>query len=242
MQFTRDDGSSYVHDFVLGAGRSADAGPPAEQTGSEFTNPMEDGDSIIQPVPLQLLKDNGVMTEVDDAAVPAPVQPDKMPVTAGDERATTHPDTRNPDLAAALAEASTTATGLPSVSRGTLGELPTTIGRGSRRLRFYSWWYEDIESTDLTMRVDSNQTVGGGLKRRYVTLDYDLLRQCFTMHSAADDQDLALSGVLPVLRSTGLQAGAWDLHVGATLYVLGKQVTLLKAEGDTAAWIEQHAK
>ncbi len=34
----------------------------------------------------------------------------------------------------------------------------------------------------------------------------------------------------------------WDLHVGASLDVLGKPVTLLKADLGTAAWIERHAK
>lgn len=34
----------------------------------------------------------------------------------------------------------------------------------------------------------------------------------------------------------------WDLHTGASLTILGKPVTLMKADLMTAAWFEYHAK
>ena len=34
----------------------------------------------------------------------------------------------------------------------------------------------------------------------------------------------------------------WDLHVGATLRVMGRPITLLKADGETSAWIGRHSK
>jgi hypothetical protein len=111
---------------------------------------------------------------------------------------------------------------------------------GTSRLRFFTWWYEDIESSDLTFRVDSNSQAGGGLKRRYVTLDYSVASHTFTMRSAADDQDLVVPGAL-VVSSGDKQAEVWDLHVGACVTVLGRNMTLLKADLETAKWIDAHA-
>lgn len=110
---------------------------------------------------------------------------------------------------------------------------------GTSRLRFFTWWYEDIESSDLTFRVDSNSQVGGGLKRRYVTLDYNVASQIFTMRSAAEDQDLVVPGALVVIAGDR-PAEVWDLHVGACVTVLGRNMTLLKADLDTAKWIDAH--
>ncbi|GAX74249.1 hypothetical protein CEUSTIGMA_g1698.t1 [Chlamydomonas eustigma] len=109
-------------------------------------------------------------------------------------------------------------------------------------LRFYSWWFEDHESTDVALRVSSNSEVGGGLKRRYITLDFELASHSFSMRTANEDQELVLAGPLPVLTHGGVQAEVWDLHVGAKLSIFGKPVTLLKAEGTTAAWLENHSK
>ena len=41
-------------------------------------------------------------------------------------------------------------------------------------LTFHGWWDEDQEDTDLTFRVDSNTNVGGGLKRRYISIKFDI--------------------------------------------------------------------
>jgi hypothetical protein len=109
-------------------------------------------------------------------------------------------------------------------------------------LRFYSWWFEDCESKDVSLRVSSNSEIGGGLKRRYVSLDFDLVSHCFSMRTANEDQELVLAGPLPVLIHNGAQAEVWDLHVGAQLSIFGRHITLLKAEGATSTWLENHSK
>ena len=77
-----------------------------------------------------------------------------------------------------------------------------------------------------------------------VGTDTDLFTDVF---SANDDQELIIpsggsSPILSVLTKNGQPAEVWDLHVGATLQVLGRTMTLLKADGETSAWIERHSK
>eukprot|EP00798_Chlamydomonas_sp_ICE-L_P021430 gene21430-28395_t len=109
-------------------------------------------------------------------------------------------------------------------------------------LKFYSWWFEDIESADLTLRVSTNQEVGGGLKRRYITVEYDVQAQSFSIRSADEGHELIVPSILGVTNKFGSTVEVWDLYVGATLELLGKSVTLLKAEIETSNWIEHHGK
>jgi len=111
-----------------------------------------------------------------------------------------------------------------------------------QRLRFYSWWYEDTESKDLTFRVNVDSVVGGGLTKRYVTVDYDIASSSFSVCSANEDQELIVSNLLAVTTKLGGTVEVWDLYVGATLDILGRSVTLLKADLDTAQWNDFHAK
>ena len=48
--------------------------------------------------------------------------------------------------------------------------------------------------------------------------------------------------MVSVQTKTGAAAEVWDLHVGATLNVMGRMMTLLKADGETSAWIERHSR
>lgn len=112
-----------------------------------------------------------------------------------------------------------------------------------KTLRFYSWWYEDVESNDLTFRLSSNSEAGGGLKRRYVTVEYDLATQAFAIRSATGGEpDMDIGDILAVTTKSGATVEAWDLHVGATLNIMGRTVALMKAELSTALWIDHHGK
>lgn len=137
---------------------------------------------------------------------------------------------------------------------GLVGDLAHTVGLtgtwrstaagdlGTGCLRFYSWWYEDIESADLTLRISTNQDVGGGLKRRYITVDYDISSQSFSLKSADDGHVLQMSNILGVTNKFGSNVEMWDLYVGATLMIMGKSVTLLKADIHTSSWIDHHTR
>lgn len=266
MQFTHEDGTTYVHDFAAtSSSSSALEAESAEQAKGQSNvgggaagipegghadggvepkqvNGVADAE-LIQPVPPKLLQAHGIEKA---AAAPNATKAEQNASTAEPEGTASEPPptpAAEPSSSAAKEQAAANQAAAAKTYLGaTLGELPATIGRGSRKLRFYSWWYEDAENADLTFRVNTNQSVGGGLAKRNVTIDYDLGSQTFTMQSTVADQELVVPGLLPVLRSTGTTADVWDLHVGATLYVLSKQVTLLKADGDTSAWLEKHAK
>ncbi len=75
-----------------------------------------------------------------------------------------------------------------------------------------------------------------------MTLEYDLASAAFSLRSANEDQELVMMGPVPVATSAGAPAEVWDLHVGATLKVLGRSITLLKADGETGLWLEKHSK
>jgi hypothetical protein len=67
-------------------------------------------------------------------------------------------------------------------SKGGVATLASLQGQGGRadttadHLCNYRW-SEDAESQDLTLRVSGDSVVGGGLVRRYVTIDFDLVSQ-----------------------------------------------------------------
>jgi hypothetical protein len=116
-------------------------------------------------------------------------------------------------------------------------------------LTFYSWWSEDAESSDITFRVSSNSEVGGGLRRRYCTVAFDLASNTFAVRTVdadgPDSQSVIAVGNVHATSSrtsTGAPLSAWDLHVGTTVYVLGRRISLLKADLATSQWIDQHGR
>ncbi len=105
-----------------------------------------------------------------------------------------------------------------------------------------SWWYEDAETSDLTLRVSSASEAGGGLRRYYCTVQFDVARQTFSLRTSTDDQELAYGPIHAVTSSSSTTVELWDLHVGATVVILGKRVTLLKADLETVEWNRYHAQ
>ncbi|EFJ46934.1 hypothetical protein VOLCADRAFT_92748 [Volvox carteri f. nagariensis] len=111
--------------------------------------------------------------------------------------------------------------------------------------------FEDIESTDLTFRIDTNPTAGGGLAPRHCTLVYDFasasynftMRDPVTPPAPGQPYDRipeltvpGISGGHVSMCDTGRPAGLWDLHLGARLRVLGRQVVLKNSDLATAQW------
>lgn len=119
---------------------------------------------------------------------------------------------------------------------------PAVIANRLQALTFWGWWYEDVESSDLTLRVDGDSVVGGGLKKRYITVSYNLGRDRFSIKTDNDNQELFLDNVLSVTLRSGGTVEVWDLHVGAVLDVMGKPVALNKASLATSLWIDYQSK
>ncbi|GLC34965.1 hypothetical protein PLESTB_001183600 [Pleodorina starrii] len=129
--------------------------------------------------------------------------------------------------------------------------LRPPVAPPSGRLTFYGWWFEDIESSDLTFRIDTKPQAGGGLAPRHCTLLYDFATAsyCFTMRDPvtppAPGQPYervpeltvpGLGGEQVAMVDTGRPADLWDLHLGARLRVLGRQVVLKNSDLATAQW------
>lgn len=121
-------------------------------------------------------------------------------------------------------------------------------------LTFYGWWFEDYESTDLTLRVSSNSEAGGGIAPRHATLEYNLQGGTYNLtlnnspKPASSTHLISAAGTTRLHGLTGLQlangqpAGIWDLHVGVTVKALGRTITLKKASMQTTLWHEQYSK
>lgn len=117
-------------------------------------------------------------------------------------------------------------------------------------LSFTSWWTEDQENSDLnqtdfvwqvqkvlvipmiecTCFKEENKCliaqVGGGQKKRYIKLMFDLRAKQFHARITSDDQSIGIHNLLHVKARNGTALGPWDLHVGAKLDILGKQVLM----------------
>lgn len=128
----------------------------------------------------------------------------------------------------------------------TLHKGATLLKKGGApppQLRFTSSWFEDEEDADLTMRTD-NEIAGGGLRRRYVRITFDSA----TGESLAriENEDDLPSVDLPIssirCEPSGRAAGAWDLHVGARIRVLGKRCSIQQVSKETGEWLEDHAR
>ena len=100
-------------------------------------------------------------------------------------------------------------------------------------LSFKSWWYEDSEEPTL----GNGSSAGSGLKKRYVTLKYDLVAKTFRIileeNVAIDVSDVQSKRKLPI--------ECWDLYIGATLDILGKNTTLQQGSFDTIQWLDYKA-
>lgn len=51
---------------------------------------------------------------------------------------------------------------------------------------------------------------------------------CILFPGESGDQELIMRGVLAVVSSVGGTVDQWDLHVGATLGIMGRPVALMK--------------
>jgi len=89
-------------------------------------------------------------------------------------------------------------------------------------LEFYSWWTE---------------TSAGQMLKRNLTLVYNVVEDNFMVQIEGSDKIYTLSHIL----GKHGPAGAWDLHVGARLDVLGRRLTLRAAERATAHWLDRQA-
>ncbi|QDZ25381.1 hypothetical protein HOP50_17g79210 [Chloropicon primus] len=100
-------------------------------------------------------------------------------------------------------------------------------------LSFKSWWYEDSEEPTL----GNGSSAGSGLKKRYVRLEYDLEAKTFRIileeNVAIDLSDVQSKRKLPI--------ECWDLHIGATLDILGKNTTLQQGTFETIQWLDYKA-
>eukprot|EP00854_Cymbomonas_tetramitiformis_P016256 gene16256-19291_t len=101
-------------------------------------------------------------------------------------------------------------------------------------LTFKSWWQEDKEEADR----GNNMVAGGGLKKRYLTLKFDVFEQTFQV-DMNNEEAISLYN-LSSLTAKGDPIECWDLHVGAKMNLLGKQTTLMQADLPTTNWLEYH--
>ncbi|KAG2444502.1 hypothetical protein HXX76_001250 [Chlamydomonas incerta] len=140
---------------------------------------------------------------------------------------------------------------------GGIGVKPPVPPAGGK-LTFFGWWFEDIESTDLTFRVDSKSQAGGGLAARHCRLVFDFNTQTYTFTmkdpvsptppgTAAPNHvpELTIRAIQPdqvLLPESGRQAAVWDLHLGSRLRVLGRVVTLKNAELATIEWHDSYCR
>lgn len=106
-----------------------------------------------------------------------------------------------------------------------------------RVLTFKSWWFEDKEEPS----AGNGSEVGGGLSRRYVTVNFNIESQTFELHMD-NDQEISLYNLTSVTAKNGLPVECWDVHVGAKLNLLGKSTTLMQGSMATVRWLEHHAK
>ena len=102
-------------------------------------------------------------------------------------------------------------------------------------LTFKSWWYDNKEEASL----GDGSTAGGGLKKRYATVRFDLKHNTFDV--ILEDAALMLSGLASLTAKRKQPVQCWDLHVGAKVNLLGKATTLNQCNGETLEWLEFHA-
>ncbi len=122
------------------------------------------------------------------------------------------------------------------------GLLADPILREGRRERapeapdplvFYSWWNEESATPPELTRSGSGMGV-----RRQVRLHYSPKAGIFQLFT--DDSKLPLS--IAIEHADGTPVGAYELHVGTKLDVLGRPMTLRSASSKTIGWIDAEAK
>lgn len=106
-----------------------------------------------------------------------------------------------------------------------------------RELTFKSWWVEDNEQPNY----GNGMSTGGCLRKRYVTVTFDIYAQSFSLH-LDNDEAVSLYNLLSVTAKNGRPIQCWDLHVGAKLNLLGKSTTLMQGSQHTLDWLDRHTK
>jgi hypothetical protein len=86
-------------------------------------------------------------------------------------------------------------------------------------LKFTSWWNEKKE-------------------KHYIHITYHVASEDFTVNINEDTHVYKLK----VLMNRFGPVTIWDLHVGATVFVFGKSVTLMQCSSETRRWIVKNAK
>jgi hypothetical protein len=125
---------------------------------------------------------------------------------------------------------------------------PTTLETRTKALKtlkeltFFTSWFEDIEDADLTLRVDTNWTAGGGLRKRHMTIRFDIETNQCGVEMDEDGQRIRLPKVSAVTADFGMPVQCWDLYVGGELCVMGKRVVLSSATQETVQWLEVKSK
>ena len=79
-------------------------------------------------------------------------------------------------------------------------------------MRFTSWWNEDGKRTYMKIFFYTNEKV------------FKVQVDCPMM--------------VEIQNRYGVPLDCWDLHVGASLKILGRNVTLKKASGETQEWLD----
>jgi len=112
-------------------------------------------------------------------------------------------------------------------------------------LTFYSHWEEDAEDPDLTFRVDTNSNVGGGIRRRHLTLKFSIAsNNCELLldeGTGTAGRTVTLDRVFVAAAAVEVPVQCWDLHVGAQIRVLGRRIALYSASLETRQWLEGKA-
>jgi len=172
MLISRDDGTEYVHDFFVTVEAKASGNSAAATEAPPVPELMEQTDSM-QPKSV----------EGGEGATAAPVSESN----ASPMLETTPPTTGT--SGEAISSGSRLIPKLPRALLESFGVLPPTQSPRTLSprtssvlvLRFYSWWSEDAESTDLSLRVSGDSSVGGGIQRRHMTLEYDVSSKVFSL-------------------------------------------------------------
>lgn len=210
MLISRDDGTTYtgIHDFVpdeLKATVTATSGmisvPPDESTPaqaspesnihnlSESTDQQPEGQGALTAATEEsnppFSVDNSPLQD-PSSSVPESSGPSAYPKTSVSASDRAHAAGNSADGTAMsksiMRSGPQLVQDLPRDLLESLGLLPPeTSLKKAPRLRFYSWWYEDAECPDLTLRVSGDSSAGGGVKRRYLTLEYDVPSKAFTL-------------------------------------------------------------
>lgn len=100
----------------------------------------------------------------------------------------------------------------------TIGTSVPSGDPGLGMMRFTSWWTEKKGHSD---------------RKRFIYVNYLLETEEFEVRLDDDDNTYRIK----TLRGKAGPITCWDLHVGATIEVFGKSVTLRQCDNDTRQWL-----